>query len=96
MDAERFAVDLGRRMRYVRACRVGLSLREVEALSGGRWKCVTVGSWERAERAVRTETLAGLAAFYGVPVVDLLPSRHEENPARAAGEGDTDGTEHIM
>lgn len=63
---------LGARLRAVRK-RQGLSLRGVEAKSGGKWKGVVVGTYERAERSLTVERLAGLAEFYGVPVTDLLP-----------------------
>jgi transcriptional regulator with XRE-family HTH domain len=63
---------LGERLRAERNGQ-GLSLREVEAKSGGRWNSVTVGSYERGDRAIGVERLAELAGFYGIPVVDLLP-----------------------
>jgi len=42
---------LGARLRDVRQ-REGLSLQRVEQRSGGRWKAVVVGSYERGDRAV--------------------------------------------
>jgi transcriptional regulator with XRE-family HTH domain len=45
----------------------------VEDKSGGRWKAVVVGSYERGDRAVTVARLAELADFYGVPVTALLP-----------------------
>ncbi|HTR71938.1 MAG TPA: transcriptional regulator [Mycobacteriales bacterium] len=63
---------LGRRLRAIRV-QQGLSLQGVEKRSGGRWKGVVVGSYERGSRAVTVSRLAELAAFYGVPVSDLLP-----------------------
>jgi transcriptional regulator with XRE-family HTH domain len=44
-----------------------------------------VGSYERGDRAVSVQRLAELAAFYAVPVSDLLPP--EDNPFAASGGG---------
>ncbi len=63
---------LGARLRDVRQ-REGLSLQRVEQRSGGRWKAVVVGSYERGDRAVTVQKLAELARFYGVPMSLLLP-----------------------
>jgi transcriptional regulator with XRE-family HTH domain len=71
-DAGSFAKDLGSRLRAVRL-QQHLSLHGVERKSGGRWKAVVVGSYERGDRAVSVQRLAELAEFYGVPVGDLLP-----------------------
>jgi len=73
-----FATALGSRLRAVRA-QQQLSLRGVERTSGGRWKAVVVGSYERGERAISVQRLAELAEFYGVSVSELLPV--EEAPA---------------
>jgi len=51
----------------------GLSLHQVEQRSGGTWKAVVVGSYERAHRHVTAARLAELASFYGVAVSQLLP-----------------------
>ncbi len=66
------ALRLGARLRSIRR-QQGLSLADVEHASGGRWKAVVVGAYERADRAASVERLAGLADFYGVPLADLLP-----------------------
>jgi len=63
---------LGARLRDVRQ-REGLSLQRVEQRSGGRWKAVVVGSYERGDRAVTAQKLAALARFYGVPMSELVP-----------------------
>src|SRR5262249_60241187 len=55
-----------------------LSLHGVERKSGGRWKAVVVGSYERGDRAVSVQRLAELAEFYGVPVGELLPKEHPQ------------------
>ncbi len=67
-----YAKALGARLRTVRN-QQGLSLQGVEAKSGGVWKAVVVGSYERGDRAVTVQRLAELADFYGVPMSELLP-----------------------
>ncbi|MCU1588521.1 MAG: transcriptional regulator, family [Frankiales bacterium] len=76
-----YAKALGTRLRAIRT-QQGLSLHGVEERSGGRWKAVVVGSYERGDRAVSVQRLAELAEFYGVPVAELLPEG--ESPAPAA------------
>jgi transcriptional regulator with XRE-family HTH domain len=68
-----YAKSLGQRLRAIRV-QQGLSLHGVEVKSGGRWKGVVVGSYERGARAVSVQRLAELADFYGVPVAELLPA----------------------
>src|SRR5437773_6504435 len=65
-----YAKSLGARLRSIRQ-QQGLSLQGVEEKSGGRWKAVVVGSFERGDRAVSVSRLAELAAFYGVPLAEL-------------------------
>jgi transcriptional regulator with XRE-family HTH domain len=67
-----YAKSLGQRLRAIRV-QQGMSLHGVEVKSGGRWKGVVVGSYERGARAVSVQRLAELADFYGVPVAELLP-----------------------
>src|SRR3954467_1924099 len=67
-----YAKALGQRLRAIRM-QQGLSLHGVEEKSKGRWKAVVVGSYERGDRAVTVQRLAELAAFYSVPVSELLP-----------------------
>jgi transcriptional regulator with XRE-family HTH domain len=64
--------ELGARLRRIRG-QQNLSLAQVEERSGGRWKAVVVGAYERGDRAVTIERLAALAAFYDVPITHLLP-----------------------
>src|SRR6478752_627871 len=74
-----YAHALGARLREVRA-RQGLTLHAVEDQSGGRWKAVVVGSYERADRAITVVKLAELADFYGIPVRALLPDPPATRP----------------
>ncbi|GAA3382808.1 MULTISPECIES: transcriptional regulator BldD [Cryptosporangium] len=75
-----YAKALGARLRAIRQ-QQGLSLQGVEEKSGGRWKAVVVGSYERGDRAVTVARLNELAEFYRVPIAELLPGdgpgRHE-------------------
>ena len=67
-----YARALGARLRAIRT-QQHLSLHGVERKSGGKWKAVVVGSYERGDRSVTVAKLAELAEFYGVPVSELLP-----------------------
>lgn len=65
---------IGQRLRRIRR-QQGLSLADVEERSGGTWKAVVVGAYERGDRTVSISRLAGLADFYRVPLADLLPRK---------------------
>jgi len=69
---EVFRQALGDRLRAVRLSQ-GLTLREVEQRSAGRWKGIVVGSYERGDRAMTVVSLADLAHFYGLTPAELLP-----------------------
>lgn len=71
--ADTYQDDLGARLRAVRTMQ-GLTLADVEERSGGAWKAVVVGSYERGDRSVTVARLSELAAFYSVPISHLLPS----------------------
>lgn len=75
---------LGERLRDIRQ-QQDLTLQQVEERSRGRWKAVVVGSYERGDRAVSVAKLAELAAFYGVPVGELLPDGDVPRPPDANG-----------
>lgn len=66
--------EVGARLRAIRK-QQKLSLQAVEQRSDGRFKAVVVGSYERGDRVVSVNRLAQLAAFYGVPITELLPAR---------------------
>lgn len=72
-DADRYAVELGERLRNVRQ-QQDLSLHDVEDASDGELKASVVGAYERGERAVSVARLRALADFYRVPVSSLLPT----------------------
>ena len=63
---------LGERLRHVRQ-QQNLSLHDVEARSGGELKASVVGAYERGERTISIIRLHRLAAFFRVPVSELLP-----------------------
>ncbi|MEN9324507.1 MAG: hypothetical protein RL414_261 [Actinomycetota bacterium] len=50
----------------------GLTLKQVEAISNGKWKAVVIGSYERCDRALSLNKALALAHFYQVPLDDLL------------------------
>ncbi len=78
-DVSAYQERLGERLRYIRQ-QQGLTLQQVEEKSGGRWKAVVVGSYERGDRAVSVAKLADLAAFFGVPIAELLPVGETPSP----------------
>ncbi|MBE7188080.1 transcriptional regulator [Jatrophihabitans endophyticus] len=81
-DNASYGKALGARLRAIRL-QQHLSLHGVERKSGGKWKAVVVGSYERGDRAVSVARLAELADFYGVPVSDLLPPDDSPFAARS-------------
>lgn len=85
---------LGERLRAIRT-QQGLSLAAVAEKSGGRWNPAVLGSYERADRALTIERLAGLAEFYGVPMSVLLPAaagrRHTASDGSRLDEERLDG-----
>lgn len=82
--AERYAAELGERLRNVRQ-QQDLSLHDVEAASDGELKASVVGAYERGERAVSVSRLRALAEFYRVPVSSLLPSNGGPRPTDRSG-----------
>jgi len=63
---------VGERLRAIRRQK-GLSLQEVESLSHQEFKASVLGAYERGERSLSLPRMHRLAAFYGVPVDQLLP-----------------------
>lgn len=63
---------VGERLRELRQRR-GLSLKTVEAMSGGEIRSSILGAYERGARMVSVARLQRLAMFYEVTVDQLLP-----------------------
>lgn len=80
-DVDTVDRGLGARLRAVRE-RLGLTRRDVERQSQGRWKAATVASYEAGARTLTVERLAELADFYGASVAELLgsPNSVERDP----------------
>jgi transcriptional regulator with XRE-family HTH domain len=68
----RYAERVGERLRAVRKQK-RLSLQAVEASSRQEFKASVLGAYERGERSISVPRLQRLAAFYHVPVDQLLP-----------------------
>lgn len=86
-SAERYAVELGERLRNVRQ-QQDMSLHDVEDASEGELKASVVGAYERGERAVSVSRLRALADFYRVPVSSLLPSGGAAGSRARRGDGE--------
>lgn len=64
---------LGERLRVIRRQK-RLSLNDVEASSDAEFKASVLGAYERGERSVSIPRLHRLAAFYDVPIDQMLPA----------------------
>ncbi len=67
-----YTIKVGDRLRVIRRQK-RMSLQDVEAASNEEFKASVLGAYERGERAISVPRLARLAAFYSVPVRQLLP-----------------------
>ena len=83
---EGFNAALGGRLRAARRRR-GLSLTEVEAISGQEFKASVLGAYERGERSLSVHRLARLARLYELPMHQLIPpeNRPAEDESELAG-----------
>jgi transcriptional regulator with XRE-family HTH domain len=63
----------GARLRIIRRQR-GLSLQDVQRLSGGEFKAAVLGAYERGERSLSVPRLHRLAQFFQVPVARFFPA----------------------
>lgn len=71
--------DIAASLRAIRKQK-GMTLKDVETASGGRWKAVVIGSYERCDRALSLKKAINLAAFYQMPLDQLLGLESRENP----------------
>jgi transcriptional regulator with XRE-family HTH domain len=69
---EDYAKAVGERLRRIRVQK-GMSLQDVQQASEGRWKAAVVGAYERGDRNVTIARLSELAAFYAIPISEILP-----------------------
>jgi len=60
----------------------GLTLKECEERSRGRFKAVVMGSYERGARAISLERLQEIADFYEVPIQYFFNSKNGESTTR--------------
>jgi transcriptional regulator with XRE-family HTH domain len=63
---------VGARLRAIRRQR-GLSLQDVQRISGGEFKAAVVGAYERGERSLSLPRLHRLSGFFQVPITQFLP-----------------------
>ena len=70
-DGSGFSAEVGTRLRAVRRAK-GLSLDDVERLSGGKWSASAVGAYERGFRNLSLPRLRELSTFFEVPMSVLL------------------------
>lgn len=83
---------VGDRLRSIRKQK-RLSLQDVEAQSHQEFKASVLGAYERGERSISVPRLQRLAAFYRVPVDQLLPGG--EDLGVEGGRRDADPTARI-
>jgi transcriptional regulator with XRE-family HTH domain len=67
----RFALEIGRALRRARSAR-DLTLREVSAMTMGRFKSTSVAAYERGERTISLERFIELCDLYGIPAQAML------------------------
>lgn len=79
-----YSRKVGDRLRVIRKQK-RLSLQEVESTSDEEFKASVLGAYERGERAISVPRLERLAAFYSVPVDQLLPREDVSEPETDAG-----------
>ena len=77
---------VGERLRAIRKQK-RLSLQVVEEASDLEFKASVLGAYERGERAISVPRLQRLAAFYELPVEQLLPAEGRRGGAAGIAEG---------
>lgn len=80
--------DICTRLRDSRK-RLGLTLNELEKVSGGKWRASIVGAYERGTRRISLESAIELAHFYGVPFDVLVRSPGSSGTESIVRNGDT-------
>ena len=70
--------DIAASLRAIRKQK-GMTLKDVEIASNGRWKAVVIGSYERCDRALSLKKAINLAAFYQIPLDQLLGLENRES-----------------
>ena len=63
--------DIGQRLRHMRKSR-NLTLAQIEKLSMGKLRAISLGSYERGDRALSLGKLEEIAQFYQTPVEYLI------------------------
>ena len=70
--------DIAASLRAIRKQK-GMTPKDVEIASNGRWKAVVIGSYERCDRALSLKKAINLAAFYQMPLDQLLGLENRES-----------------
>ena len=70
------AGNLGDRLREIREG-LGLSATDVENLTSGEFKAVTILSWEREPRRLNVDNLINICSFYGANPADIINPNQE-------------------
>lgn len=82
-DAKRMPIEehCAAKLKALRRGR-GLTLEECEIISGGKFKAVVLGSYERGTRAISLSKLSQLADFYDLPVQYFFSVKRESAEGR--------------
>jgi len=77
-------INYDRTLIRLRALRItaGLTLRQLEIKSRGRWKAVVVGSYERGTRHLSLKRAVELCDFYGADLSDLGSQKNAAPPEK--------------
>ena len=76
---------IGARLKHIRR-QQGLTLKQIEIKSRGKWKAVVIGSYERGTRSLSVAKAEELARFYGVPLSAFFTER-EQNSEQSLAHG---------
>mgnify|MGYP000199171041 CR=1 FL=1 len=69
-------LHIGARLKHIRR-QQGLTLKQIEIKSRGKWKAVVIGSYERGTRSLSVAKAEELASFYGVPLSAFFTEREQ-------------------